>query len=104
MSALSTSKRLKIALGGFVSFAGFIILIIVFLSATRAANVQAVFQSEVLIGTVALLGFLDLICGFLLVFTEKSKRLLFAPQKKKADNYVDHTYETPDDKTEQTSF
>jgi hypothetical protein len=88
LSALSTSKRLKIALGGFVSFTGFILLVAVILTATKAANLRSVFQSEVMVGAVAFLGFLDILCGLLLVFEEKRIRL-FASQKKKPDDNVD---------------
>jgi hypothetical protein len=88
LSGLSTNQRLKIALGGFVSFTGLVVLAAVILTATGAANMNTVFQSGVTIGAVALLGFLDVLCGVLLVFREKRIKGLFASQKKKPNNNV----------------
>jgi len=87
LSALSKSKRLQTALGGFAFFTGFIILVIMILTATGAADMKSVFQNGVMVGAVAFLGVLDVLCGVLLVFGEKI-RLLFAPQKKKPDDNV----------------
>jgi hypothetical protein len=88
LSALSTNKRLKTTLGGFVSFTGFIILVIVILTATGAADMKSVFQNGITVGAVGVLGFLDVFCGILLVFREKKLKNLFASQKKKTDNNV----------------
>jgi hypothetical protein len=101
LSTLSTSKRLKIALGGFVSFTGFIILVITILSATTAADVQSVLPNGAMVNLVAFLGFLDVLCGLLLVFSEKRIRIrrLFTSQKKKTDNYVNQPNKTPENKT-----
>ncbi len=88
LSALSTNQRLKTALGGFVSFTGFIILVIVILTASGAADMKSVFQNGVMVGAVAFLGFLDVFCGVLLVFKEKRLQNLFASQKKKTDDDV----------------
>ena len=100
LSALSTSKRLKIALGGVVSFTGFIILVIVILSAAGAADVQSILQNDVMVGAVAFLGFLDVLCGLLLVFREKRIKWLFTSHKKKPDDDVNQPHKTPDSKTE----
>ncbi len=89
LSTLSTNKRLKTALGGFVSFTGFIILVIVILTSTGAADMKNIFQSGVMIGAVAFLGFLDVFCGILLVFREKRLKDLFASQKKKTDKDIE---------------
>lgn len=62
---------MKTALGGFVSFVGFIILVSVVLTGTNAADIRSVFQDEIAIGVVAFIGFLDVLCGFLLIFREK---------------------------------
>ena len=62
---------MKTALGGFISFIGFIILVSVFLTGTNATDIRSVFQDEITIGVVALIGFLDVFCGFLLIFREK---------------------------------
>jgi hypothetical protein len=88
LPALSTNKRLITALGGFVSFTGFLILVIVILTATGAADMKSVFQNGVMIGAVAFLGFLDVFCGVLLIFREKRLKNLFASQKKKTNNDV----------------
>ncbi len=88
MSTLSTNQRLKIALGGFVSFTGFVILVIVILTVTGAADLKIVFQSGVMVGAVAVLGFLDVFCGGLLFFREKRLKDLFASQKNETDNDV----------------
>jgi formate hydrogenlyase subunit 3/multisubunit Na+/H+ antiporter MnhD subunit len=88
LSALSTNQRLKTALGGFVSFTGFIILVIVILTATGAADMKNVFQNGVMVGAVAFLGFIDVFCGVLLVFREKRLKNLFASQKKKTSDDI----------------
>ena len=89
LSTLSTNQRLRIALGGFVSFAGFLVLVIAILVATGSVEIQSVFQSGVMVGAVAFLGFLDVFCGFFLVFREKSLKELFASEKKKTDNNIE---------------
>lgn len=88
MSALSTRQRLKTALGGFVFFTGLTILVAVILTATGRADMESVFQNEVMVGAVAFLGFLDVFCGLLLVFAERRIRL-FTSQKKKPNDHVD---------------
>ena len=89
MSAISTSKRLKTALGGFVSFTGFIILVAVILTATGATDLATVFQSQVMLGAVAFIGVLDLFYGFLLVFQELRLKGLVSSHKKQPDDDVD---------------
>ena len=93
--AISTSKRLKIALGGFVSFAGFVILVAVALTATGATDIGSVLQNEVIVGTVAFIGFLDIFCGLILVLREKRLAWLFAPHKKKPSDDVNKPHKTP---------
>ncbi len=68
---LSTSQRLKIALGGFISIIGLIILLSVILSITGTIDFKSVFQNEIMVGAVLFIGFLDVFCGFFLVFREK---------------------------------
>jgi hypothetical protein len=70
---------LKTALGGFVSFTGFTVLVVVVLTSSGAADMKSVFQNGVMIGTVAVLGFLDVFCGFILFLREKKLRDLFSP-------------------------
>jgi hypothetical protein len=88
LSTLSTNQRLRIALGGFVSFTGFLVLVIVILAATGPEDMESIFQSGVMIGAVAFLGFLDVFCGFFLVFRETSLNKLFSSKKKKAENDI----------------
>jgi hypothetical protein len=95
LSTLSTRDRLKIALGGFVSFSGFIVLIMVFLSATGAADMNSVFQSPVMIGAAAFLGGLDIICGAFLVFRGKRLGWSIPTKKEKANGNVENPDKTP---------
>jgi hypothetical protein len=104
LSTLSTNQRLKIALGGFISFTGLIILVAVVLSATGATDLQSALQTNVLIGAVALLGVLDVLCGLLLFFREKRLKDLFAPHEKKPDDDVNQPHEAPDSKTQGASL
>jgi len=89
LPTLSISDRLKIALGGFVAFTGFIVMVIVILTATGSTEIKSVLQSDVMIGAVAFLGFLDVFCGILLLLGEKKVRWSFTTQKKKTDNQID---------------
>jgi hypothetical protein len=88
LSALSTNKRLRTALGGFVSFTGFIILLIVILSATGTTDIGVVFQNQTIINAIAFLGLLDVFCGILLYFSEKNFSNLFSSKKKKTDEDI----------------
>ena len=88
MSVLSANQRLKTSLGGFVSFTGFIILVIVILTGTDAVDMKSVFQNEVMIGGVAAIGLLDILCGLLVVFRDRKLKLSFTTHKKKTENNV----------------
>jgi uncharacterized membrane protein len=59
-------QRLKIALGGFVSFVGFMLLLFALLTTTGAANLESVIPNELVVAVVVIVGILDIICGFLL--------------------------------------
>jgi uncharacterized membrane protein len=59
-------QRLKIALGGFVSFVGFMLLIFAFLTTTKAANLESVMQNELIVAVAVVVGVLDILCGFIL--------------------------------------
>jgi len=67
----TTGQRLKIAIGGVVSFSGLIILVIVFLVASNAVDINLIIQNEVIIGAIALIGIIDVICGLFLILKEK---------------------------------
>jgi len=86
---------LKTALGGFVSFTGFVILVTMILTATGAVDIGSVFQNEVIVGIVTFIGFLDVFCGLILVLREKSPDWLFAPHKKKPSDDVNEPHKTP---------
>jgi uncharacterized membrane protein len=60
MPSFSLKQRLKIAIGGFVSFVGLMML-------TRTVNLESVMQNELIVAVVAIVGILDVICGFLLL-------------------------------------
>jgi uncharacterized membrane protein len=67
MPSFSLKQRLKIAIGGFVSFVGFMILLLAFLTVTRTVNLESVMQNELIVAVAAIVGILDIICGFLLL-------------------------------------
>lgn len=95
MPSFSTFQRLKIGLGGFISFLGFIILVAVVLTATGATDMESVFQNEVMIGAVGFIGILDVLCGVLLVFREKRLKKLFPSHKKKPNDDVNSSDKSP---------
>jgi uncharacterized membrane protein len=59
-------QRLKIALGGFVSFVGFMILLFALLTTTKTVNLESVVKNELIVAVAVIVGILDIICGFLL--------------------------------------
>jgi uncharacterized membrane protein len=67
MPSFSLKQRLKIAIGGFVSFVGLMMLLLAFLTVTRTVNLESVMQNELIVAVVAIVGILDVICGFLLL-------------------------------------
>ena len=62
----SLKRRLKIALGGFVFFIGLLLLILAILTTTKAVNLESVLPGELMIAVVAVVGLIDVVCGFLL--------------------------------------
>jgi hypothetical protein len=66
MPYFSLKQRLKIALGGFVFFIGLMLLIFAVLTMTRAVNLESVMQNEIIVAVAAVVGVLDVVCGFLL--------------------------------------
>jgi hypothetical protein len=67
----SNSQRLKIALGGFVSFIGLLVLACAMLTLTGAANLASLFQNELLAAIACAIGALDIACGLILVLSNK---------------------------------
>ncbi len=66
MPYFSLTQRLKIAIGGFVFFTGVLLLILALLTTTKTANLESIIPNELIIATTAIVGILDVICGFLL--------------------------------------
>lgn len=89
MPTFSTVQRLKIALGGFLAFTGFLIVISTILTATGTVRFESVFQNELFIPIVAAVGALDVACGLLLVFRNKAVFRSFASHQEKPSNNAD---------------
>ena len=66
MSYFPLKQRLKIALGGFLSLAGFIILLLALLTTTGTVNLEGIVKTEFIVTVAVVFGVLDIICGFLL--------------------------------------
>ena len=66
MPYFSIKQRLKIAIGGFVLFLGLLLLLLAILTTTRAANLESIISNEMIIAVAAVVGILDIVCGFLL--------------------------------------
>jgi len=73
MPVFSINQRLRIALGGFVSFTGFIILACVILSLTNTANLASVFQGTILAFVITIVGVLDIDSPVLSRFDEEDQ-------------------------------
>jgi hypothetical protein len=87
MPVFSVAQRLKIALGGFASFTGFVILVCAILSATGAANLELVFQNGFAVSIAVAVAALDVGCGVLLILRNKEILFSFAShQEKTSDN------------------
>ena len=67
MPAFSMNQRLKIALGGFLVFTGFLIVISTILSLTKTVRFELVFQPELFVPIVVIIGALDVACGIILI-------------------------------------
>jgi hypothetical protein len=67
MPYFTRKQRFKIALGGFVSFVGFAILIFTLLAVTGTMNFESIIQPNLLVGVLAVIGILDILVGILLL-------------------------------------
>jgi len=67
MPYFTRKQRFKIALGGFILFTGFLVLIFTFLVITKMINVENALQPNLLVNVMAFIGILDLIAGILLL-------------------------------------
>lgn len=89
MPTFSNTQRLRIALGGFVSFTGLVVLACVILTLTGAANLTSVFQNELSVAIVLTVGALDVACGLIIVQRNKEIALSIASHQKKTNNNAD---------------
>lgn len=87
MPTFSTTQRLKIALGGFLAFTGFVILLTAVLAIIGDVTVEKVFSGGIMFWALAFLSCLDIACGFLLL--REKRPSLFATQKKKTNDNID---------------
>jgi len=67
MSHFTRKQRFKIALGGFLSLTGFVVLIFTFLAVTKTINVESISQPSTLVGVMAVVGGLDVLAGIILL-------------------------------------
>ena len=67
MPNFTPRQRFRIALGGFISFIGFIILVMAALVITETIDIENILQHNVLAGVMAIIGILDLLAGVLLL-------------------------------------
>ncbi|MEM2098302.1 MAG: hypothetical protein QXU99_00940 [Candidatus Bathyarchaeia archaeon] len=66
MPYLSPKQRLKIALGGFISLIGILILVTVLLAITNTVNIENALPNNLIIAAAVIIGILDIFCGFFL--------------------------------------
>jgi hypothetical protein len=67
MSYFTRKQRFKIALGGFLSLIGFVVLIFTFLVITKTVNVENISQSDLLVNVMVVIGGLDVLAGIMLL-------------------------------------
>ena len=67
MPYFTPKQRLKIALGGFLSFVGFIVLVLAVLVITKTIDPETILQSGLLAGFMVLISVLDVLAGILLL-------------------------------------
>jgi len=67
MPYFTPKQRFKIALGGFMSLVGFIILALAVLVITETIEIESILQSGLLVGFIVVIGVLDVLTGILLL-------------------------------------
>jgi len=67
MRYFTGKQRLKIALGGFISFIGFIVLVLTVFVMTGTIDTENASQPELLIDFMVVIGVLDILAGILLL-------------------------------------
>lgn len=66
MPYFTPKQRFKIALGGFISLMGFIILALIVLVITETIDAENILQSGLLVDFILVIGVLDVLAGILL--------------------------------------
>ena len=67
MPYFTRKQRFKIALGGFVSLVGFVVLTFTLLVTTKTITVENILQNDLLINVMAIIGGLDVLAGIILL-------------------------------------
>jgi len=67
MPYLTREQRFKIALGGFVSLVGFIVLAFTFLVITNTISAENILKPDLLINVMVIIGGLDVLAGVILL-------------------------------------
>lgn len=88
MPAFSTRQRFMIALGGFVSFLGFIILVVVSFAMAGLIDLENILQAEFILMILLIVGILDILCGLVLLLKDRKKFFSFTADQKKPDDDV----------------
>ncbi|MCW4009080.1 MAG: hypothetical protein NWF05_00460 [Candidatus Bathyarchaeota archaeon] len=89
MSKLSSPQRLKIALGGFVSFIGLAVLSCAILTLTGTVDLALVFQNDFALAAAFAVAALDVGCGLLLILRNREIVLSLASNQEKTRNNTD---------------
>jgi hypothetical protein len=89
MSRLSTPQRLKIALGGFVSFIGVAVLSLAVLTLTDSADLPAVMQGNVALVAISVVAALDIGTGLLLILKNREIILSLTANQQKTSDQAD---------------
>ena len=69
MPYFTRKQRFKIALGGFVSLIGFLVLTFTFLVITKTMDVENILQPDLLINIMIIIGGLDVLAGIILLWS-----------------------------------
>jgi hypothetical protein len=72
MPKFTFSQRLIIAFGGFLFFLGTVLLTTAFILVLKIVEIETVLQSDMIRRILIIVGLLDLVAGFLLLFLKLS--------------------------------
>lgn len=67
MPYFTRKQRFKIAFGGFMSFIGFVVLVLIILAVTKTVNIEKILQPSLLVDVMLIIGGLDVLAGILLL-------------------------------------